>query len=181
MKYVFAIWSSMSPVLSAEEKKTIVTILWTYLLDSTLQTESFPVLKKWFEVANAGIDALFLLTKRFDKIATLIIQRAMETLFKSNDDTPSEEASEGVSVHKVNESCLTRFFFILGQLCLKLLQFVEEMALRAKKARHHFEENKQNTKRGKSQKEMDMHLISQADDYEDTILESINKKGIVIG
>ena len=96
-------------------------------------------------------------------------------------ETPSEEASEGISLHKVNESCLTRFFFILGQLCLKLLQFVEEMAVRAKKARHHFEENKQNNKRGKSQKETDMHLISQADDYEDTILESINKKGIVIG
>lgn len=177
LKYVFAIWGALSATLSVEEKNVLIQSILSFLIQSTQQCDHV-VLKKWFEVANAGVDSLFLLTSRFDKIVTLLVQQITSSFITQGQSnaSPAEESAESVSIEKVNESVLTRFFFLLGQLSLKLLQFVEETAVRAKKARHHFEE----TKGGKSRNGSDFQKISQADDYEDTIVESINKNGIVI-
>lgn len=222
IKYVFSLWGAVHAVVTIDERKGLVYSILQFLLQSTTQTE-YPVLKKWFEVADAGIQALFLLTSRFDVIVGKLVREIMAVLISSkssgsvteevhlslqdhvgvgdsvsegealgisskasdvpevttttpsNKNAPSEETNETTSsLSKVNESCLTRFFFLLGSLSLKLLQFVEETAARAKKARHQFEEKN----RGKTHKENE--CITQADDFEDMILERINKKGIVI-
>ena len=177
------IWGHLHAIVPKEERLTFISLILQFLIQSTLQTEHTPISRKWFEASQSAVQALFLLSSRFDRIVFSYVHHIMDSLLSSSttitNNTTSEEVEEteeGFPNQRCNESCLTRVFFVIGQMSLKLLQFVEETAVRAKKARHKVEEEKAS----QSKNDKEMKLISKADDYEDMVLEKVNKEGIVV-
>ena len=178
------IWGHLHAIVPKEERLTFISLILQFLIQSTLQTDHIPISRKWFEASQSAVQALFLLSSRFDRIVFSYVHHIMDSILSSSTTTTTnqssskeaEETVEGFPNQRCNESCLTRVFFVIGQMSLKLLQFVEETAIRAKKARHKVEEEK--ASQSKNNKEM--KLISKADDYEDMVLEKVNKEGIVV-
>ena len=126
----------------------------------------------WFPAANEAIQAAFALSPRFDLFAEKVIQKtARNLLFPASDS--SLRACEGD---------LCRFFFLLGQFALKILQFAERITSRAKKSRQKAEEIEASKRDRLSKATGDdaLGLVISANDMEDEIFESISDQSIVI-
>ena len=121
--------------------------------------------RHWYSAAESGIEALFVLAPRPEKVCESIIRSMTSSLFlpealkdaenldaANSEDMPSclsmasfrinqlkEYATEG----RLSKTLLSRLFFALGHVALKSLVFLEEMADASKRTRQHLSDRKE--------------------------------------
>ena len=178
-KYVMSLWKALPTDLSEpqrELKRRIIGLILTSLVDTTVHPKRENA-KDWFGTANEAVNALMVLSNRFDKSVEQVLQSIGKALLstESSDDV-AEEGTEQ-SVQGVNELSLARFVFLLGHCALKLLQYSETLAGRAKKARQQYEEKEQNHHKGSGEQ---MGYVTTSEDIEENILESISDTELVV-
>ena len=120
------IWSHLHAIVPKEERLTFISLILQFLIQSTLQTDHIPISRKWFEASQSAVQALFLLSFRFDRIVFSYVHHIMDSILSSSTITinqssseSAEETVEGFPNQRCNESCLTRVFFVIGQMSLK--------------------------------------------------------------
>lgn len=180
IKSVMNIWKAFPPEPLTEPqrelKRRVVGLIITYLIDSTTHPRKENA-KDWFATANEGVNSLMVLTNRFDLIAQQILQTIGKRLFLSESShSAGEEGSEEFS-HQVSELSLARFIFLLGHSALKILQFSETLASRAKRARQHHEEKELIRRKGPGDQ---MGYVTTSEDIEENILETISDTELVV-
>ena len=179
IKHVMCLWKSLPSDLNEpqrELKRRIVVHIRSFLVNSTTHPKRENA-KDWFATANEAVNALMVLSSRFDQSVEMIIKSIGRVLFgMESNESVAEEGREPL-VQGVNELSLSRFIFLLGRCALKLLQYSETLAARAKKARQQHEEKEQNHHKTSGES---LGYVTASEDMEENILESISDTELVV-
>lgn len=160
--------SSFSSVIAEIREDEVTRKLYSKIITYTDDLE-------WYPVCEQALNALFVISSKADTVATeLIREKTMMTFGKS------EEEDSAILQHTSRVTSLSQLLFIVGQIAVKALVYLEKCEAEFKRARNEAESRKVREKNGSvngqdenaevgKEKELEMIGGTNEDDFADAI------------